>query len=80
MNFEKDVSFLGFREMSLKDGTVLYAVTFYVDGQALEVNVLATNLPVVNVVKTLSFGDSITATFSLRKADKLYRLSLVSFA
>lgn len=80
MEFSKDVVFLGTKEMKLRDGTVLYTITFYVDGSALEVNVLATNKLVMSAVEALSFGDTCTATFSLRKADKLYKLSLASVA
>lgn len=78
MTFEKEIVFLGYRELVVKDGSVLYTVSMYVDGQALEVNVMASNIPVATAVKSLSFGDTSTATFSLRKADKQYRLSLVS--
>lgn len=80
MNIEKQVVFLGTKEMVLRDGTILYTITFYVDGSALEVNVLASNTPVMSAVKALSFGDTCTVTFSLRKVDKLYKLSLASVA
>lgn len=80
MTFEKEIVFLGYRDMILKDGTVLYTVSMYVDGQALEVNVMASNIEVASVVKSLSFGDTSTATFTLRKADKQYRLSLSALA
>ena len=80
MLFDKDVVYLGYREMTMKDGTVLYAVSMYADGQALEVSVLATNAAVMSAVKSLKFGDSAVATFALRKADKLYRLSLTGLA
>ena len=80
MLFDKDVVYLGYREMTMKDGTVLYTVSMYVDGQALEVSVLATNAAVMSAVKSLKFGDSAVATFALRKADKLYRLSLTGLA
>lgn len=80
MLFDKDIVYLGYREMTMKDGTVLYTVSMYVDGQALEVSVLATNAAVMSAVKSLKFGDSAVATFALRKADKLYRLSLTGLA
>lgn len=80
MQFEKDIVFLGYRDMLLKDGTQLYTVSMYVDGQTLEVNVTASNVSVITVVKSLSFGDTSTATFSLRKVEKLYRLSLLGLA
>lgn len=80
MKFEKKAIFLGTKDMQMRDGTTLVTVTFYVDSNAIEVNVLATNLPVMAAVKELSFGDSCSVTFALRKSDKLYRLSLVSIA
>lgn len=80
MNFEKEAMFLGYKEMNLRDGTVLSTITFFVDGSALEVNVLASNKPVMSAVQFMSFGDTCTVTFSLRKVDKLYKLSLVSVA
>lgn len=80
MTFEKDIVFLGYRELVVKDGTVLYTVSMYVDGSALEVNVMASNIPVASAIKSLSFGDTSTATFSLRKVDKQYRLSLSALA
>lgn len=80
MTFEKEIVFLGYREMVLKDGTVLYTVSMYVDGSALEVNVIASNIPVATAIKSLSFGTSVVATFTLRKVDKQYRLSLSALA
>lgn len=80
MSFEKEVVFLGYRDMQLKDGTILHTVSMYVEGQALEVNVMDSNITVMSVVKSLSFGASATATFTLRKADKQYRLSLSALA
>ena len=80
MQFTKDITFIGCKDMILKDGAVLYTVTFYVDGSAVEVNVPASNLEVVPVLKGLSFGASCSATFTLRKSDKLYRLSLTRLA
>lgn len=80
MNFDKEAIFLGTKDMTLKDGTVLVSVTFYVDGAAVEVNVLSSNVAIMSAVKGLKFGDSCTATFTLRKADKLYRLSLSGLA
>lgn len=80
MRFTKDVVFLGYREMQLKDGTILYSVSMFVDDSTLEVNVVGTNLDVVSAVRSLSFADKCCATFMLRKTDKLYRLSLVGLA
>ena len=80
MQFEKEAIFLGYKDMILKDGTTLLTVTFYVGDSALEVNVLASNIPVASVVKSKSFGDSCVVTFALRKVDKLYKLSLAAIA
>lgn len=80
MLFEKDAVFLGYKEMTLRDGTVLYTVSFYVDSSPLEVNILASNISVATAVKSMSFGDSCRVTFVLRKVDKLYKLSLDSVA
>lgn len=80
MSFEKSATFLGYKEMVLRDGTVLYTVSFYVEDAPLEVNILASNIPVAAAVKSLSFGDSCVATFSLRKMEKLYKLSLSAIA
>lgn len=80
MNFEKTVTFLGYKDMRLRDGTDLLTVSFYVDESAVEVNVLASNFPVASSVKSLSFGDTCTATFTLRKSERLYRLSLTGLA
>lgn len=80
MQFEKKVIYLGHKDMKMRDGSVLFSISFYVDDSTLEVNVLATNEPVMGVVRELSFGDTCTATFMLRKTDKLYKLSLLSLA
>lgn len=80
MEFEKKVVFLGFKDMKLRDGTVLYSISLFVDGESVTVNVLASNEPVVSAVKALAFGDNAVATFILRKSDKLYRLSLSGIA
>lgn len=80
MKITKEVVFLGYKDMILKDGTVLLTVSMYVDNTAMEVNVLASNIPVASAVKSLSFGDSCTVTFALRKVDKLYKLGLESIA
>lgn len=80
MTFEKSALFLGYSEMKLRDGTVLYTVNMYVDNSPVEINVLATNAPVASVVRSLSFGDTCSVTFMLRKSEKLYKLSLVSIA
>lgn len=80
MQFEKTAVFLGSKDMQLRDGTVLVTITLFIDGSAVEVNVLVSNVSVISAVKSLSFGDTCTATFSLRKSDKLYRLSLTGLA
>lgn len=80
MSFEKKAIFLGTKEMQLRDGTRLVTITMYVDDAAVEVNVQASNEPVMFVVRSLSFGDTCTATFAIRKSDKLYRLSLTALA
>lgn len=80
MTFEKPAIFLGYSEMKLRDGTVLYTVNMYVDNTPVDVNVLATNTSVASVVKSLSFGDTCAVTFTLRKTEKLYKLSLTSIA
>lgn len=80
MRFSKEAVFLGMKDMTMRDGSVLVAITFFIDGSAVEVNVLASNDSVMSVVKGLSFGASCTATFMLRKSDKLYRLSLTELA
>ena len=76
MEFAKEVVYLGSKDMILKDGTVLVTVSLYVDNSPIEVNVLSSNVPVMGVVRSLAFGDKVTATFTLRKVDKLYKLSL----
>lgn len=76
MNFQKTVVFIGYKEMTLKDGTVLYSITFYVDDDTVTVNVLRTNIEVASAVMSLEFGDKCLATFTLRKTDKLYKLGL----
>lgn len=80
MQFNKEAVFLGVKDMKMRDGAVLKNITFFVDGAAVEVSVLATNTAVVSALEGLSFGASCTATFMLRKSDKLYRLSLVDLA
>lgn len=80
MEFEKTVTFLGTKEMKLRDGTVLVTINFYVDNSPVEVNVQASNDAIMSVVGGLSFADTCTATFALRKTDKLYRLSLAKLA
>lgn len=80
MQFSKEVIFLGYREMSLKDGAVLYTVSMFVDDGTLEVNVLASNVSLAGALRSLSFADKCLATFTLRKVDKLYRLSLLSLS
>lgn len=80
MSFTKEAVFLGFKEMVLRDSTVLYTVSFFVDSSPLEVNVLASNVEVATAVKSLGFADSCVVTFALRKMDKLYKLSLQSIA
>ena len=80
MQFEKDVIFLGYKDMTLKDGSLLRSVSFYVDDETLTVNVLGTNLPLMAALAALSFADKCCANFTLRKADKFYRLSLTGLA
>lgn len=80
MQFVKNVVFLGAKEMILRDGSKLVTISFYVDESTVEVNVQATNSAVMDTVSSLSFSDTCTATFMLRRADKYYRLSLVSLA
>ena len=80
MQFDKEVLFIGTKEMVLKDGTVMNTVTFYVDADTVDVNVLASNVPVMSAVRSLSFGDKAHATFALRKRDNVYRLSLAGLA
>lgn len=80
MEFTKEVVFLGCKDMQLKDGTVLLTVNFYVDNSTMEVNILASNIPVASAVKGLSFGDTCVVTFVLRKADRLYKLGLTAIA
>lgn len=80
MEFEKQVIFLGTKEMKLRDGTVLFTINFYVDGTPIEVNVQSTNKSVMSVVETLQFADTCIVTFALRKTDKLYKLSIASIA
>lgn len=80
MQFQREAIYIGYKEMVLKDGTTLYSITFYVDDDTVTVNVLATNTPVCSMVRGLSFGDKCLATFTLRKSDKLYRLSLTGLA
>lgn len=80
MEFQKTCTFLGYKEFSLRDGTVLYTVSFYLDDSTIEVNIQATNVAVAGPVKSLSFGDTVVVTFALRKVDKLYKLSLVAVA
>lgn len=80
MEFEKTVTFLGTKEMKLRDGTVLVTVSFYVDNSPVEVNVQASNAAIMSALEGLSFADICTATFALRKTDKLYRLSLTKLA
>lgn len=80
MEFQKEVVFLGTKEMKLRDGTVLVTITFFVDGSSVEVYVQATNEAVMSVVKSLKFADTCTVTFALRKTDKLYKLSIAAIA
>ena len=80
MQFEKVVVFLGYKDMTLRDGTGLRSINLYVDDETVTVNVQVTNLPVMGAVSGLNFGDKCCVTFALRKADKLYRLSLVGLA
>ena len=80
MEFVKEVVYLGSKDMIFKDGNVLVTVSLYVDNSPIEVNVLSSNVPVMGVVRTLAFGDKVSATFTLRKVDKLYKLSLSALA
>lgn len=80
MEFTKEVIFMGVKDMTLRDGTLLHSVTFFVDGEAVTVNVLDTNGPVVSKLLMLEFTDKCLATFTLRKTDKLYRLSLTAIS
>lgn len=76
MQFQKEVIFLGFKEMRLKDGTSLLAVSFYVDDEPVTVHVQSSNNSLCTVLYGLSFAAKCLATFTLRKSDRLYRLSL----
>lgn len=80
MQFQKQVVYIGHKEMTLKDGTKLYSITFYVDDESITVNVPALNVAAWTIFPVLSFGDKCLATFTLRKSDKLYRLSLSDLA
>lgn len=77
MQIEKDVVFLGYKDMLLKDGTVLYTISLFVDDEPFTLYVSASNTEVVSVLPSLAFAANCCATFTLRKQDKLYRLSLV---
>ena len=82
MQFNKKVIFLGYKSMTLKDGAVLNALSFFdpVDQDGVQVNVPATNKAVSDLLGVLSFGASCDATFALRPADKLYRLALAGLS
>lgn len=80
MQFQKEAVYIGHKFMKMRDGSELCSITFYVDDDAITVNVLVTNDAVMFPLRALSFGDKCTATFTLRKADKFYRLSLSALA
>lgn len=83
MQFEKKVLFLGNRTMTLRDGTVLNGLTFFdpEEQDTVDVNVIASNTPVVSALSSISFGSPCNATFALRNADKrTYRLALVGLS
>lgn len=80
MEFEKETVFLGYKSVTLKDGTVLYSITLYVDEEPVTVNVVASNDSVLGALDGLSFGTKCVATFALRRMEKLYRLSLTRLA
>lgn len=83
MQFEKKVVFLGYKSMTLsRDNAVMHTVSFF-DSEAqdtVHVNVMDSNGPVSSVLPSLSFGSPCAASFALRPADRLYRLSLVGLS
>lgn len=83
MQFVKKVLFLGNRPMTLRDGTVLNGLTFFDPDEqdTVDVNVVSSNRPVLDVLPSISFGSPCNATFALRNADKrTYRLALVGLS
>ena len=83
MQFEKKLIYLGNRDVPLRDGSHLTAVNFFdPDAQdSVDVNVVSSNRPVLDVLPSISFGSSCVATFALRDADKrTYRLALVGLS
>ena len=79
MRFEKNVLFLGMTANMLRDGGVYYTVQFFEpDGSPVSVNVMDNDghAEVLSVLRTLSFGDRVSATFFLRQQDRLYKLLL----
>lgn len=83
MQFDKELLYLGNRDVPLRDGTHLTAVNFFDPDEqnTVDVNVVSSNTPVLDVLPFISFGSSCIATFALRPGDKrLFRLALVGLS
>lgn len=80
MTFDKVLSYLGISEMTFKDGSRLYKLSFFDQGggQPVQVNVAGNREDLLRFFSSAKFGQSLLCHFALAQKDNLFRLSLVA--